>query len=225
VGAVFWAGGAAAGGSAGEVLLLLAGINVAVALFNLLPGLPLDGGRLLRALLWRGTGDGDRAVRVAAGAGRLLGGIMMVAGPVLLAFGALAAAGFLAAVGWFLYRSATAIRRTSGRLATPVAEVMVPVSAWVPPEAEAGGLASAPVAVVVDRRVVGTVAEAPADGSSAGSVMTPLRRGDLVAAETPIGAVLGLLRRRRRPLVVVDEGRMVGLVSSELARRWLGEVR
>ena len=49
-----------------------AAVNGVVAGFNLLPGLPLDGGRVLRAAVWRLTGDGDRATVVAAHAGRVV---------------------------------------------------------------------------------------------------------------------------------------------------------
>ncbi|MFM8944528.1 MAG: site-2 protease family protein [Actinomycetota bacterium] len=50
----------------------LAFVNLGVALFNLLPALPLDGGRILRAALWRSTGDHGRATRIAGWGGRLL---------------------------------------------------------------------------------------------------------------------------------------------------------
>jgi Zn-dependent protease len=50
----------------------LAFVNLGVALFNLLPALPLDGGRILRAALWRSTGDHRRATRIAGWGGRLL---------------------------------------------------------------------------------------------------------------------------------------------------------
>lgn len=66
------------------VLFTLAIVNVGVALFNLVPGLPLDGGRLLRAGLWRISGDFSKATKVAAGAGRLLAVTLLVLGTVLL---------------------------------------------------------------------------------------------------------------------------------------------
>lgn len=54
------------------VLAMLAVVNLGVALFNLVPGLPLDGGRILRAGLWRMTGDRRRATRIASIGGRVL---------------------------------------------------------------------------------------------------------------------------------------------------------
>jgi Zn-dependent protease len=54
------------------VLGTLALVNLGIALFNLVPGLPLDGGRILRAALWRLTGDYFRATRIASVGGRLL---------------------------------------------------------------------------------------------------------------------------------------------------------
>jgi Zn-dependent protease len=54
------------------ILALVATGNLAIALVNLLPGLPLDGGRLVRATLWRVTGDGATATRIAHGLGRAL---------------------------------------------------------------------------------------------------------------------------------------------------------
>jgi Zn-dependent protease/CBS domain-containing protein len=85
----------------------LALVNVVLAVFNLLPGLPLDGGRVLHALLWRRTGDRARATQATATAGRSLG-------YGLIAFGVLQfSAGYwngvwLAFVGWFLVSAASA---------------------------------------------------------------------------------------------------------------------
>jgi Zn-dependent protease len=225
LGAVLWTFATWSSGAPAEVLELLGGINVAVAAFNLLPGLPLDGGRLLRSVVWHHTGDGDRASRIAAGVGQVLGVLIAAAAPAVLPSAGLLAAVAAVVVGWFLYRSASVIRRTSGRLATPVGELMAPASGWVAPDAVIADVADPatvlPIAVVEGERVVGTVEGPLSEGRSAGSVMTPLRRSDVVAATAPIGMVLAPLRRRRRPLVVVSEGRMVGVVSREQVERWL----
>jgi Zn-dependent protease len=64
-----------------EALLLWFGpVNLLVGLFNLLPSYPLDGGRLLWAILWRITGDRHRAAKLAAQTGRAVGVVIMLAG-------------------------------------------------------------------------------------------------------------------------------------------------
>lgn len=55
-------------------------INLSVALVNLLPGLPLDGGSVLRSLLWRATGDPRVAQRIATVSGQCIGGLLLLAG-------------------------------------------------------------------------------------------------------------------------------------------------
>jgi len=75
-------------------LAWLSVMNVALALFNLLPGAPLDGGRILRGLLWKRSGDRQRASRTAARSGQVLGiGISAIGVLELLAWRASAACG------------------------------------------------------------------------------------------------------------------------------------
>ncbi len=69
------------GSVSGRVALNLALTNGLIGAINLLPGLPLDGGRVLRAIVWRLTGDGDRATIVAAWSGRVVGIVVL---PVVL---------------------------------------------------------------------------------------------------------------------------------------------
>ena len=88
--------------------------NGMVAGFNLLPGLPLDGGRVLRAAVWKVTGDPVRSTRVAAWAGRVVAvvvvpGLLLVVLPVLniTSVGAITVL-FTALIGFFIYAGATA---------------------------------------------------------------------------------------------------------------------
>jgi len=80
IGGVLWVLAAALGASDEAIpgtIGYLAWVNVSLGVFNMLPGLPLDGGRVLRSAVWAATGDMDRASRVAARAGQVLGyGIM-----------------------------------------------------------------------------------------------------------------------------------------------------
>jgi Zn-dependent protease len=87
-----------------QVAGLLGWINLALGLFNLLPGAPLDGGRILRALVWSVTGDRQRAVRFAARAGQLLAALIVSAGilQLLLLPGAVIGGVWLILIGAFL---------------------------------------------------------------------------------------------------------------------------
>ncbi|MFC8583032.1 site-2 protease family protein [Streptomyces sp. NPDC057217] len=71
----------------GRSLAWLAGINLLLAVFNALSAVPLDGGRLLRVLVWRWTGDRLRATAVTTGSGRLLGWALVALGLLLLCEG------------------------------------------------------------------------------------------------------------------------------------------
>ncbi|MCW5813687.1 MAG: site-2 protease family protein [Labilithrix sp.] len=94
----------------GLVLAEIAAFNLAIAIVNLLPAYPLDGGRLLRALLWRVTGDVDCATRWAAWMGQVVGWTLVVVG-IAATLGVsrspFTALGTLAAfVGWFIASAA-----------------------------------------------------------------------------------------------------------------------
>jgi Zn-dependent protease/predicted transcriptional regulator len=83
-------------------------INLTLLVFNLLPALPLDGGRVLRSLLWRARGDFGWATRVAATVGRGFGYLMIAAGVFLLIFEGAFSGAWLAFLGWFLLMAAAA---------------------------------------------------------------------------------------------------------------------
>ena len=95
-------------GLTAATLAYLAAINVLLAVFNLVPAAPLDGGRVLRAALWWVTGDRPRAAVFAARAGRFFGVVLIVfgiAGALLWGwFGGL----WLALIGFFLVNAAMA---------------------------------------------------------------------------------------------------------------------
>jgi Zn-dependent protease len=86
--------------------LYLSQINLILALFNLIPGFPLDGGRLLRAALWKSCGDFDRATHWAMVAGLGVAGLFVTGGLAFVILDNLFNGLWLAFIGWYLGRSA-----------------------------------------------------------------------------------------------------------------------
>ena len=82
-------------------------VNLALLVFNLLPALPLDGGRILRSALWAGRGSFGWATRVAATIGRAFGYLFIAGGLALLIFQGEFSGAWLAFMGWFLLQAAT----------------------------------------------------------------------------------------------------------------------
>jgi Zn-dependent protease/predicted transcriptional regulator len=133
------------GGGPGVVavpLNYLATINLFVAVFNLLPGFPLDGGRILRSLLWKLTGDLLKATRWAARAGQTIGALFIVMAIVGILFGT-APVDFLwfGLIGWFLMSLASSSYRQMLIRSTLVGESV-------------GSIASRPAVVVPGRVTV-----------------------------------------------------------------------
>src|SRR6266540_3924106 len=84
----------------------LAWTNLLLAVFNLVPGFPLDGGRLLRSAIWKATGSFRRATRVASLAGQGVGWLLVAGGVAWLLAGDLAGGIWFAFIGWLLVQAA-----------------------------------------------------------------------------------------------------------------------
>ncbi|HEX2301293.1 MAG TPA: site-2 protease family protein [Pseudonocardiaceae bacterium] len=127
----------AAGPLVVSALQWLAVINIVLAVFNLVPAAPLDGGRLLRAAVWRWTGDRQRAAIVAARAGRFFGIVLIGLGLAQLLLGGGFGGLWLALIGWFLVAAARAEEQHAvARQALAgirVGEVMTPNPVTAPP--------------------------------------------------------------------------------------------
>lgn len=95
-----------ASGPTATVLQLLATVNLIMALFNLIPGLPLDGGNVLKALVWKITGNLYKGIAFASRAGQVIGWIAVIAGLVPLLSGSFTGIWTLL-LGWFLLRNAS----------------------------------------------------------------------------------------------------------------------
>ncbi len=104
--AAFWGLARALGGEPrsllGVVFVYLAWINAALGVFNLIPGFPMDGGRVFRALVWRRTGSLVRATRLASDVGKGFAVALMVLGAIEIFSGALVGGLWLVFIGMFL---------------------------------------------------------------------------------------------------------------------------
>lgn len=113
----------------GAIVTYLIFVNTAVGVFNLIPGFPLDGGRVLRAIVWRTIGDFARATTIASRVGGLVALALIGLGVLQTATGAFLNGIWLVLIGLFLRQAATAsqsqvtLRTALGDL--PVADVMI----------------------------------------------------------------------------------------------------
>lgn len=110
------------------MFLWLGYINLMLAAFNLIPGFPLDGGRILRAILWWWTKNGDRATMLAARTGQAVA-LIFIAFGIFRFFGGAGIGGlWIAFIGWFLMQAAGAsyanVALTTGLKDVHVADVM-----------------------------------------------------------------------------------------------------
>ena len=215
-------------------------INLILLLFNLLPALPLDGGRVLRSLLWAAKGNFAGATRVAAAIGRAFGYLFVAGGLALLIFEGAFSGAWLAFMGWFLLRAAEAEDRylaTRQALAgLHVRDLMARTPVTTRPERSLGEFMDDVVwsrryttyPVTVDGRAVGllpfrAVAAVPRcewDSRTVGETMLPREAVPIVAADDEaIDAAADVAESDVRRALVLDGDRLVGLLSiTDLAR-------
>jgi len=220
----------------------LAAINLLLGLFNLLPGAPLDGGRVVRAYLWHRYGDSVRASVGAAHAGRVVAIILITLGLAEFLAGGLVGGVWLAFIGWFIF---TAAREEEMQVTTrqALAGLRVADAMTANPHAAPGWLT---VEDFIQRYVLGdrhsAYPVADRDGSTMGLVtlqqlrqLAPNRRTTTSVREiavplhsvptaAPLEPLSALIERLAAAghgsrALVIDGGRVVGIVTpSDLAR-------
>ena len=219
-------------------LAWLSGINILLAGFNLLPAAPLDGGRVLRALLWRRWGDRIRADVAASRAGRALGAGLIAIGLLQVLLGGDLAGLWFALLGWFLTAAAGAEQRSaelSGLLGDmPVRSAMDPrpavgvvdqsVQEFLDRTARPARHRAFPVVEPGGRPVGKVRLEALARLPVPMRPITALKSvmvgpGTVVDADRPLADVATMIMPGRDPLSVVADGVLVGVIdAADLAR-------
>ena len=239
-----------AGLGPGRTLLLWLGqINIVLAVFNLVPAFPLDGGRVLRAILWGVTHDLRRATRWASALGQafawmlIAAGIAMILGVSLPYFGSGAGNGiWLAFIGWFLNNAALmSYRQLLTREAlhdVPVGRLMLTELESVWPDMPLDMFVSNFVLrteqrafpVLESERLVGLICQRdverlqPAErhAKSVRDVMKPMDQVIVAHASDDAFDVLELLAKRDiNQVLVMADGRVTGLVRRSDILRWL----
>jgi Zn-dependent protease/CBS domain-containing protein len=231
------------------LLLWLGQINIVLALFNLVPAFPLDGGRVLRALLWGVTGDIRRATQWASSLGQafawllIASGLAMVLGAHVPVFGSGIASGiWLAFIGWFLNNAAlVSYRELLLRDAlhdVAISRMMLTRFDSVTPQMPLRELLEDHVLrseqrafpVVEDERLVGMVCRSDLgnlvqnqrDSLTVRDIMKPASELTAVGPRADAMDVLTLLARRDvNQVPVVENGRLAGLVRRADILRWL----
>ena len=232
-------------GPADGVAAWLGYVNLTLLVFNLLPALPLDGGRVLRSLLWLRKGDFAAATRTATAVGRAIAYGLIGLGVAMFIFQGSFSGAWLAFVGWFvLQASAAEARWVAARQALAglrVRDLMVSSPVTVPPDLPLGRFMDEIVGprrhmtypVVEDGRVLGllpfrSVAEIPRakwDARTVRDVMLPLEQVPLLHEDDELADALAELSEGEvHRGLVVDDGRLAGLLSLTDAARAL-EIR
>ena len=209
-------------------------INLSLAAFNMLPGYPLDGGRVLRAILWWKTGDADRATQLAAKTGQAVGGMFIVWGILQFAGGAGFGGLWISFIGWFLLQAASESRQrvgiahavagvTAGDLMSgdcPSLDGNLDVQHFVDEELLRTGkrcflvLQKGEVAGLVTPHEVKTIERARWPYTTLNDVMRPLEDLHTVPPETPLKTVLEIMGREDLNQVpVMANGHLAGVLS------------
>jgi Zn-dependent protease len=231
---------------AGPPLLALLGylvlLNIVLAVFNLLPAFPLDGGRVLRAAMWWWTGSLRRATRIGASFGRVLGIALIGLGVLSVLAGNVIGGLWQGLIGFFILGAASAAQRqmelTLGLSDVPVRRLMTRDPVTVPAGATLSDVVDqyfyrtfhAAFPVVRDEAVIGCVrlsdVERVPREEWARTRVTEVLSPDAIETVRPETPVLEALRLMRSggevPLMVIDDGGLQGVLALHDVMNFLG---
>ena len=239
LGALFWALSVATdtSGPLSASFRYVGRVNLLLAGFNFLPGLPLDGGRMLEAAVWRISRNHELGTRIAAWSGMGLGGLLLAGGALQVARGDLFGL-WLALIGLFIFQAARAAGAQMGlrrRLAqATVAEVMEPPPPPIPADLSLSealdrylrGHEGEAFPVVDDGRVIGMLTFGSARDVGMVEPLRPVRDAVIplsqvltVEVSEPLEEAVARLGAARSALVL-DDGRLVGAITGGSVARW-----
>ncbi len=209
-------------------------INIALAIFNMIPGFPLDGGRVLRAIVWWVTGDANRSTRIAAGVGQFVALGLILLGIWRFFSGAGFGGLWIAFIGWFLLDAARAsgaqveiTERLSGikvgdvmaqqfpivdansNLEMFVQDQLLPTGHRCFVVSEQG----TPAGIITPHEVK-AVDRARWPYTTVGDVMRSLESLRTVSPERPVAEALEMMGREDvNQMPVVQQGKLAGIIS------------
>ena len=220
----------------------LAWTNLLLAAFNLVPGFPLDGGRLLRSAIWKATGSLGRATRIASVAGQGVGWLLVAAGVAFLLAGDLAGGIWFAFIGWFLVQAARSsyqdLQLQQLLRGVEAEDVMAADLVRIPPELSLQDAVDdyfmrydhSAFPVEEQGRTIGLltlrgVRRVPREQWPTHRVrdhMVPLGDQVVVAPDARMDGVLGKLQDgEANRVLVAQDGEVVGIITPSDLTRWL----
>lgn len=224
------------------MLAWLGYINIALAVFNMIPGFPMDGGRVLRAVIWWITGNAAKATRSASVIGQIIAFGFIILGLVSFFSGAGFGGLWIAFIGWFLLNAAKATYMqsevTEGLRGVKVGDLMARDCPVIESRTDLQTLVEEHLLktgqrcfmVVESDETIGMITPHEIKNierrmwafKTAADVMKPIEQIHTVKPETPVSEALEVIGREDvNQLPVFADGRLAGIISRDRILRYL----
>lgn len=217
-------------------------INLVLAVFNMIPGFPLDGGRVLRSILWKVTGNLRQATRVVTTIGSLIGTLFFVLGVLAIIEGVVFNGIWFLALGWFMQSAAQQgyqqVKQQEMLQGRTVAEIMNVYPISVAPEVTVREFVSDYIlrrsahgaAVVRGDAVIGIITttdvkrcnQSEWNTTLVGDIMTPRADLHVVEPSTTLNQALNLMSNHDlNQIPVIEHERLVGMLTRSDFMRYI----